>query len=180
MKGDLKTAINLTEELLATGNLDLASIGLRILDRFNRKLGGEYFLLFDKWVDYLNNWATTDHFSTHQICESIKDNPKLVKNLINWTNSDNRWRRRASSVAMVPIARKGEMLEEVFMIADNLMIDEDDMVQKGVGWMLKEASKTHPREIHEYLIEWKSKSPALILRYASEKLPEDLKVLKTK
>lgn len=83
-------------------------------------------------------------------------------------------------MAMVPIARKGEMLEEVFMIADNLMIDEDDMVQKGVGWMLKEASKTHPQEIHEYLIKWKSKSPALILRYASEKLPEALKVLKTK
>jgi 3-methyladenine DNA glycosylase AlkD len=44
------------------------------------------------------------------------------------------------------------------------------MVQKGVGWLLKEASKEHPDEIREYV---------LILRYASEKLPKDKRVLKT-
>jgi 3-methyladenine DNA glycosylase AlkD len=54
------------------------------------------------------------------------------------------------------------------------------MVQKGVGWMLKEASKRHPEEVRTYLLRWREKSPALILRYASEKLPKDLRVLKTK
>ncbi len=42
-------------------------------------------------------------------------------------------------MSLVPIARKGEMIEEAFRIANRLMTDEDDMVQKGVGWLLKEA-----------------------------------------
>lgn len=44
----------------------------------------------------------------------------------------------------VPIARKGDMLDQVFRIADRLMTDGDDMVRKGMGWLLKEASKDHP------------------------------------
>ena len=52
------------------------------------------------------------------------------------------------------------------------------MVQKGVGWLLKEASKKHPKEMREYLIKWKPKTSALILCYASEKLPNDKRVLK--
>jgi 3-methyladenine DNA glycosylase AlkD len=180
VKGDLPGALALTETLIATGYLDAASVGLRILDRFRSKIGAEHFPLFDKWVEYLNNWASTDHFTTHHISECIKDDPTLVEQLIHWTGSDNRWRRRASAVTMVPIVRKGDMLDDVFRIADHLMMDEDDMVQKGVGWMLKEASRENPHEIHEYLIKWKPKSPALILRYASEKLPTDLRVLKTR
>jgi 3-methyladenine DNA glycosylase AlkD len=60
------------------------------------------------------------------------------------------------------------------------MADGDDMVQKGVGWLLKEASREHSEEIREYLLRWREKASALTLRYASEKLPRDMRVLKTK
>jgi len=46
--------------------------------------------------------------------------------------------------------------------------------------MLKEASKVHPQEVHEYLVKWKPDAPALTLRYASEKLPNELKVYKSR
>jgi 3-methyladenine DNA glycosylase AlkD len=46
--------------------------------------------------------------------------------------------------------------------------------------MLKEASKKHPDEVREYLLRWREESPALILRYASEKLPKGKRVLKTR
>jgi 3-methyladenine DNA glycosylase AlkD len=180
VKGDLPAMLSLTEELLATEILDAASVGLKMLDRFRKKLGAEHFPLFDRWVDYLNNWASTDHLTAHHICECIKDDPSLAEQLVKWTGSVNRWRRRAAAVTMVPIAHKGEMLDEVYRIADRLMLDEDDMVQKGVGWMLKEASVEHPQAIHEYLLKWKPKTSALILRYASEKLQAELKVYKTR
>jgi len=70
------------------------------------------------------------------------------------------------------------MLDDVFRVADGLMEDHDDMAQKGVGWLLKEASKKHPDEIRAYLITWKPKTNSLILRYASEKLPLDKRVMK--
>ena len=110
----------------------------------------------------------------------MKDDPGNVESLVMWTGSESRWRRRASAVSLVPIVRKGDLFEDSFRIADRLMTDGDDMVQKGVGWMLKEASKVHPQEIHDYLVKWKPDVPALTLRYASEKLPKELKVYKSR
>ena len=128
----------------------------------------------------MDNWATTDQLSTHMICASIKKDPALTHKLLEWTKSENRWRRRASAVSLVPLARRGELLDVVFKVSNELMTDEEDMVQKGVGWLIKEASKKHPYEVRKYLLEWREQTSALILRYASEKLPDDMRVLKTK
>jgi 3-methyladenine DNA glycosylase AlkD len=108
----------------------------------------------------------------------VRKDPRLTERLLEWTESESRWRRRAAAVSLVPIARKGEMLEDVFRVADRLMEDRDDLVQKGVGWLLKEASKKHPVEVRDYLLRWRTRTSALVLRYASEKLPKDLRVLK--
>jgi len=51
--------------------------------------------------------------------------------------------RRASAVSLIVQARRELFLKDIFDIADLLLIDTDDMVQKGYGWMLKEASKSH-------------------------------------
>ncbi len=72
------------------------------------------------------------------------------------------------------------MLEEVLLLADHLMVDSDDMVQKGVGRLLKEAFREHPDEVKDYLLRWRELTSALVLRYVSEKLPMELIVLKTK
>jgi len=180
VKGDLPLALELTEQLLRHRNLSVSSVALRILDRFKRKITGEHFPLLDGWIEYLDNWAMIDLFTTHIVAESVRKKPENAGHLVEWAGSENRWRRRASAVTLVPIARKGQMMDTVFRVADRLMTDPDDMVQKGVGWMLKEASKPYPSEIHEYLVKWKPRTSSLVLRYASEKLPHDLKVYKTR
>jgi len=180
VKGNLEEAISLTGELMAHRNLCYSSVALRILERFSRRLEPSLFPVFDGWVDHLTNGATTDHLCTKIIAETVKKDPGLVDRLLSWTGSENRWRRRAAAVSLVPLARRGEVLGDVFRVADRLMTDGDDMVQKGVGWMLKEASKRHPEEVRGYLLRWRDDSPALILRYASEKLPKGMRVLKTK
>ncbi|MCW4050935.1 MAG: DNA alkylation repair protein [Candidatus Bathyarchaeota archaeon] len=180
VKGNLDKALQLTEELLSHRNVSVSSVALFILQRFEKKLEPKHFKIFDGWVEYLTNWATTDHMTTHMMAATIKKDPSLVEELLRWTGSENRWRRRAAAVSLVPIARKGEMFDDVFRLADILMEDGDDMVQKGVGWLLKEASKRHPSEVREYLLEWRTRTSGLVLRYASEKLPYDMKVLKTR
>ena len=180
VKGDLQKAIEIAQELIASKTLDEAQVGIRVLSRMRRHLTPAHFDTLDAWVDHLTNWANTDGLSTWLIAETIRKDPALHVRLLDWTSSENRWRRRAAAVSLVPIARKGEMLREALNVADRLMTDGDDMVQKGVGWLLKEASKKHPDEIREYLLKWRAEAPALILRYASEKLPKDRRVLKTK
>jgi 3-methyladenine DNA glycosylase AlkD len=155
-------------------------VGIRILGRMRCHLTPAHFDTLDAWVDHVTNWANTDSLSTWLIAETIRKDPTLHMRLLQWTTSENRWRRRAAAVSLVPIARNGDMLEEALAIADRLMTDGDDMVQKGVGWLLKEASKEHPDEIRELLLRWREETPALTLRYASEKLPKDKRVLKTK
>ena len=180
LKGDLPRAMGLTEELLQTRNLSLSDVGIHMLKRFKRHIKGTHFPRFDGWVDYLTNWANTDNLCCGLIALTVKADPGHLEPLVKWTGSENRWRRRASAVSLVPIVRKGDLFEASLRVADRLMPDGDDMVRKGVGWMLKEASKVHPQEVHEYLVKWKPDAPALTLRYASEKLPEELKVYKSR
>ena len=178
VKGNLPLAIEVVGELHGHGVFEVAVVGDDILRKMKGHLTPEHFDAFDGWVDTLSNWANTDTLCTGIIYVTIQKDPRLVERLLEWTGSDNRWRRRASAVSLVPIARRGELLEDVFRIADRLMEDRDDMVQKGVGWLLKEASKKHPNEVREYLIKWRPKTSGLVLRYASEKLPLDKRVLK--
>jgi 3-methyladenine DNA glycosylase AlkD len=180
IKGDLHATIQIANELVRSRIMDEVSIGIRLVKRFSRHLTPEHFDVFDGWVDDITNWANTDSLCTWLIAETVRADPALWSRLLEWTESKNRWRRRASAVSLVPIARKGDMLEEAFTIADRLMRDSDDMVQKGVGWLLKEASKEHPEEVREFLLRWRSDAPSLILRYASEKLLPEKRVLKTR
>jgi 3-methyladenine DNA glycosylase AlkD len=178
VKGNLPLTIEVAGDLHAQQVIELPTIGDYMLRRMRGKLTPQHFDVFDGWVDNLSNWANTDGFCTGIVFVTVQKDPALVRRLLDWTASENRWRRRAAAVSLVPIARRGEMLDDVFRVADRLMEDRDDMAQKGVGWLLKEASKKHPQEIHDYLIRWKPKTTGLVLRYASEKLPPDMRVLK--
>ena len=59
VKGDLDAAMSLTEELMSRRNLSYSSVALRMLERFSRQLEPSHFPVFDGWVEYLTNWATT-------------------------------------------------------------------------------------------------------------------------
>ncbi len=178
VKGDLSLLLIVGGELHSAGIVEADAVGDILVKRMKAKLTPEHFRVFDTWVDTLNNWASTDSLSSGLISVTVKKDPSLVEELVMWTASPNRWRRRAAAVSLVPIARREGMLPGVIRVADRLMEDRDDMAQKGVGWLLKEASKVHPNEVRDYLIRWKPKTTGLVLRYASEKLPPEMRVNK--
>ena len=178
LKDDLQLAIEVVGELHRQGVFEVAVVGDYILSRMKRYLTPSHFDIFDQWVDTLTNWANTDLMCTVLVSETVSKDPRLTERLLEWTESENRWRRRAAAVSLVPIARRGERLDETFRIADKLMEDQDNMVQKGVGWLLKEMSKKHPVEVRDYLLKWRTRTSAIVLRYASEKLSGDMRVLK--
>jgi 3-methyladenine DNA glycosylase AlkD len=83
--------------------------------------------------------------------------------------------RRAAAVTLIIPARKGKFLNDIIDIANTLLLDSDDLVQKGYGWMLKAASEAHQKEVFDFVISKKSVMPRTALRYAIEKMPEDLR-----
>ncbi len=134
------------------------------------------FFIFEKWIkQYINNWASCDTFCNHTVGKFIEIYPEYLSELKKWTKSKNRWVKRASAVSLIVPARKGQFLKDVFEISDNLLLDPDDMVQKGYGWLLKVASQIHQREIFDYVMNNKTVMPRTSLRYAIEKMPLTLK-----
>lgn len=134
------------------------------------------FALFERWIDtYVNNWASCDTFCNHTVGEFLEMYPEFLPELFRWAKSDNLWMRRAAAVSLIVPARKGLFKEEIFRIADILLSDKEDMVQKGYGWMLKVTIKYHLQEVFDYIIEKKNVMPRTALRYAIEKMPADMK-----
>lgn len=159
----------LCEELLKTDYGEEASIAFKWAYRLNKQYEAEDFHLFETWLEkYVNSWAKCDEFCNHSIGVLVERCPEYVQDLKQWARSDNRWMRRASAVTLVMPARRGLFLDDVFEIADILLLDEDDLVRKGYGWMLKEASRSHRQEVYDYVVKHKNVMPRVALRYAIE------------
>ena len=60
---------------------------------------------------------------------------------------------------------------EVVRLSEMLLADDDDMVQKGLGWLLREAAKYNPKPAVPYLMKIRKRAPRLVLRTACETLP---------
>lgn len=136
----------------------------------------EDFQRFSHWIaNYVHNWASCDTFCNHAVGEFIQMYPKFLTPLKAFTSSKNRWVRRAAAVSLIVPAKKGLFLDTIFDIANALLTDPDDLVQKGYGWMLKVASQAHEQAVFAYVMENKQRMPRTALRYAIEKMPKNLK-----
>jgi len=151
-----------------------------IVSEWAHSLSGKYerddLNVFRHWIDtHITNWASCDGFCNHTLGDFVEQYPDSVEELKRWTQSENRWMRRAAAVSLIVPAKHGTFLKESMEIADLLLTDTDDMVQKGYGWLLKEASRKHPNEVFTYVMKNNRRMPRTALRYAIELLPPDMR-----
>jgi len=157
--------------LWASGKHEQGAFVCYAYRRFAKQCGAREFALFTRWLDrYVDNWAHTDGLSLWLLGASIANDATLVDKLDSWTHSKNRWKRRAAAVALVYSAKRGEHTRSILRITAPLIEDEDDMVQKGVGWLLKETYPKKPAEVVRFLVANRAKTTRLVLRYAAEKM----------
>ncbi len=173
-----KTEIfEICEDLWLTNCLELNFVACNWTYNRRKEFDKDDFYIFEKWVNlYINNWATCDTFCNHTMGEIIVKFPEFIDDLKLWAKSENRWVKRAAAVSLIVPAKKGEFIKDVFEIADILLLDNDDMVQKGYGWLLKVACQKHENEVFEYVMKHKAIMPRTALRYAIEKMPKELKL----
>ena len=166
----------LCEELWESGYMEESFIACAWSYNLRKQYEPKDFLIFERWVkEYVSNWASCDTLCNHTIGSFLEMYPDYLSKLKDWATSPNRWVRRASAVSLIVPAKNGKFLKDVFQIADILLLDKDDMVQKGYGWMLKVASQAHQQEVYEYVLAHKTTMPRTALRYAIEKMPKELK-----
>lgn len=167
---------DLCEELWQSGYMEESFIACHWSYAVHKDYREEDFNIFAKWVDnYVNNWASCDTLCNHTVGAFVAQYPAYLAEIKKWALSPNRWMRRAAAVSLIVPAKQGKFLEDVFEIADLLLTDKDDLVQKGYGWLLKVASQAHQSEVFDYVMKNKAAMPRTALRYAIEKMPQDLK-----
>lgn len=166
----------LCEQLWQSGYMEEALIACKWSYFMRKQFLPEDFYIFENWIArYISNWATCDTFCNHTVGAFLTMYPEKAGELRRWAKSENRWLRRAAAVSFIVPARKGKFLDEVFEIATILLQDQDDLVRKGYGWMLKVTSQQHPDEVFAFIIQRKHIMPRTALRYAIEKMAPDKK-----
>jgi 3-methyladenine DNA glycosylase AlkD len=165
----LDDILKIADRLWRRGTIEERSLAILIISKFKRKLERRHWSHFDGWVNTLTNWAETDGLCIYIFAPLLTEQPGLVPKLKPWTRSPNRWRRRAAAVALVPLARHGEQHEAAFDICDRLGKVRDDLVEKAIGWLLKEMSRTEPVAVTDYLIANIERLSRTTVRYACEK-----------
>jgi 3-methyladenine DNA glycosylase AlkD len=166
----------LCEELLSSDYTEDAFVVSFWGAKFDGMTEFKDLMVFGKWINgYINNWAKCDSFCNHAIGDFVQKFPDSIKEIKNWGKSNNCWMRRACAVSLIIPAKRGKFLKDAFEIADILLEDKEDMVQKGYGWLLKEASRLHTKKVFSYIMENKGRMPRIALRYAIELIPKELR-----
>ena len=167
---------DLCEQLFLSDYSEEASIVTFWLPKITDQFEPDDWIVFKNWIEkYVNNWAKCDGFCNHTMGNFLVKYPVFIEELKEWTQSENRWVKRAAAVSLIVPAKKGQFLKDVFEISDLLLLDEDDLVQKGYGWLLKVASHLHQKEVFDYVMKNKENMPRTALRYAIEKMPQSLR-----
>jgi 3-methyladenine DNA glycosylase AlkD len=154
-----------------SGRLEEGVIVCHVSRRFPREFGRDRFEVYAKWIDhYVTNWAHCDGVASWLLAGCIREEPELARKLELWTRSRNRWKRRAAAVALLQEAKAGREIDQILRITSMLAEDDDLMVQKGLGWVLKEAYPRHPEDVVLFLHHQRERFSRLTLRYAAEKM----------
>ena len=145
--------------------------GRRLLRGKASFLGAAEFRRLERWVPLITSWDECDDLCHSLIAPMILSHPGYLSRVFVWARSSNRWSRRAACVVLVHSVRRKLYSNQIFRLSRMLLADEDDMVRKGLGWLLREMGKANPAVQVPFLMKIKHKAPRLVLRIACEKLP---------
>ena len=128
------------------------------------------FYLKQVRAERVNNWDIVDVSAPWMgvyLLEVEDPMPLLIK----LSKSNSLWQRRVSIILTFALIRAGD-LEPTIIISKALLKDDQDLIHKAVGWMLRELGKRDVMMLRRFLSEHAHEMPRTMLRYSIEKLPE--------
>lgn len=128
-----------------------------------------YFYLSN--LSKVNNWDLVDLSAPNILGRSVYEKLISSKKIIQLANSDKLWARRVSIISTFYLIRKGD-LNLTLKISKMIIQDKEDLIQKAIGWMLREVGKRDPKLEENFIKMNYSLMSRTTLRYAIEKFPE--------
>ena len=118
----------------------------------------------------INNWDLVDLSAPYILGDYLKD--KTDRNVLyDLAGSSVMWERRIAVVSTLMLIRD-DQLDDTFRLAEMLIDSRHDLMQKSIGWMLREAGKRDEERLVRFLENHRHEMPRTMLRYAIEKFPE--------
>jgi 3-methyladenine DNA glycosylase AlkD len=163
--------VEVADHLFSGSVLEEKVAAVFLLEKLDAEFGDREFRLFESWLDRISSWADHDALVHYLISPMVAAKSTRTKSSLRWARSPNRWHRRAACVALIRGARAKMFFPEIQNLSNSLLADEDDMVQKGLGWLLRETAKFDAKQTVPYLMKIRGRAPRLVLRTACETLP---------
>jgi 3-methyladenine DNA glycosylase AlkD len=166
-------ALAFADALMADRHLEVKGLAVELMACFRKSFTPALLPAWKRWLarDCASNWATTDAICGLLIGPLVLAHPALAPVVASWCRHRNMWVRRASAVGLIPSARRGLALDRAYAVALRLHGDREDLIQKAVGWLLREAGKADAARLERYLRKHGPRIPRTTLRYAIERFP---------
>lgn len=165
----LDDRLETAEALLAEHIGEYANAGIYILARSAGELGPEHFDYLDRLVDHFRGWSDVDYFCIDVMQPLLWSYPQETVALHQaWAEAANQWRRRCSVVTFTRKAgESGQFTDQVLGLCDKLIWAPEDLVQKGVGWALKDNLRGNHDKVLAYVKDLRRQGvPSTITLYA--------------
>ena len=144
-------------------------MGIKKLTEAKKK---ELFDLYIKRHDRINNWDLVDRSAPYVVGGYLFDKPRSL--LYKLAKSKNAWEHRTAIVSTYFFIRQND-LDDTFKIAEILVNDKHDLINKAVGGWIREAGKRDKDKLLQFLDRHASTMPRVTLRFAIEKLDKKKK-----
>jgi 3-methyladenine DNA glycosylase AlkD len=164
--------VQVADKLFSGRILEEKAMAVFLLEKQTKSFSDNEFQLFASWLDRVTNWADHDALVHDLLGPMVAARPARCRQVFLWAKSPNRWRRRAACVALIRGAREQRFFGQIFRLSTQLLQNEaeDDMVLKGLGWLLRETAKADPKRTVPHLVKIRKNAPRLVLRTACETL----------
>jgi len=162
------------DAMVSRPELDAKLCGILLLARYERHFPAGLLAVARRWLatDRLATWAAVDALAHRIVSPLIERYPNAGPQVRRWASARNVWVRRAAAVSYVPLARRGDRLDDAYAVADAMLDETHDLLHKATGWLLREAGKTDMRRLERYLRDRGAQVPRTALRYAIERFPD--------
>lgn len=172
---DFDFLVRVADQMFSGAVLGEKAAAVFLLEQMDTQCGDREFKLFETCLDRISSWADHDGLVHYLIAPMVAAKPERAKAVFRWAKSKNRWHRRAACVALIRGARAKMFFPDIVKLSNFLLTDHDDMVQKGLGWLLRETAKYDAERAVPYLMKIRERAPRLVLRTACETLPSAVK-----
>jgi 3-methyladenine DNA glycosylase AlkD len=169
MAEPLAERLDLATRLLGRHIGEFGHAGIYVIVRSQAELWPINFPYLDQRIDDFRSWSHVDYFCGEVMQPLLgRYRAETLAQLDIWSRSPNRFKRRISVVTFArKVGASGRYTAECLAICDKLIWDPEDIVQKGVGWALKENYKAAPDTIVDYVKQLRRMGvPSTITLYA--------------